>query len=282
MLGGEAPDASGQCLDSDGGDGGQGASIDVNSLSRPGEEPKTGGRMGGEAGTSSSVAGQDGGAGTSLASVVLAPATRPSGGLTWLIPSGQPDQAPTYTYDGDGADGQDGMHGGGGTGGGGGWNFTDAQGTRFAGGGGGAGGSGGCGGKKGLGGQAGGSSFGLVIINSPDTLLEASSFLARAGGKGGPPGAGGEGGRGGLGGNGTFSQNNPGGDGGDGGDGQQGSNGAPGAGGHSMGILCNTGLLTSLEDVTAEHAVPGEGASYTEGGEQAPDGQAHETLGCTP
>ncbi len=280
-FGGQAANASGRCLDSNGGDGGQGGSLNNTFPAMNGGEPAQGGRMGGQAGTIVSRAGEDGGEGTSLASMTLMSPALPTGNLMWIPPFNGNVPA-KYSYDGDGGDGVDGAHGGGGTGGGGGYAFTNSQNRDFAGGGGGAGGSGGCGGTGGQGGQAGGSSFGLVILDSPDTLLKESSFQAQAGGNGGTPGRGGEGGQGGLGGKGTFSQDNPGGDGGDGGQGQDGVDGAPGAGGFSVGIICNRTLQAPLESVTAQSSVPGAGASTLDGADRAPHGQAHDIFGCEP
>lgn len=276
--GGVAANASANCLDTNGGDGGQGASFGGAFPAMNGGAPAMGERQGGLAGTAMSLPGQDGGTGTSLSSTTLAAPSLPTGDFQWRKVQDRIE----LQYEGSGGAGSDGAHGGGGTGGGGGYYFTSAQPRNFAGGGGGAGGSGGCGGQGGEGGQAGGASFGLVLLDAPDTQIQASSFQAQAGGAGGAPGRGGEGGQGGLGGQGTFSQSNPGGRGGDGGRGQDGAAGAPGAGGYSVGMICNVLLQTPGEDVQAQGSVPGTGASSVDGQDKAPDGQTYDILGCVP
>lgn len=271
---GSAPDAPLECLGSTGGDGGIGASVDLQVRASEGETPRNNIRVAGEAGTSSSVAGKDGGSGTIAANLPLKEVVLPTGMYNW----GQ--DGATFTHFKDGEDGEDGIAGGGGTGGGGAWRFTDSQGTTFSGGSGGGGGAGGCGGKKGTGGQGGGSSFGIVIVNAPDTRINNSSFKALGGGDGGAAGRGGRGGQGGAGGQGTFSQNNPGGDGGPGGAGQAGSDGAPGAGGFSSGMLCNQVLQIKPENSTSQGSIPGRGAQTVDGMMTASDGQARDQMMC--
>lgn len=144
---------------------------------------------------------------------------------------------------------------------------------------GGGGGGGGCGGQPGEGGSPGGSSFGLLLVDSEGTSLSAISFSTRGGGSGGEGGAGGKGGEGGAGGeginavvldfecepsmnpNGTFNANPqctisqtsttplPGGDGGNGAQGQTGGEGGGGAGGMTFGAYCLRSRPTILSDV---------------------------------
>jgi hypothetical protein len=138
-----------------------------------------------------------------------------------------------------GANGLNGAFGNGGGGGGGG----GGQGCFFCddgpGNGGGGGGAGGCGGTAAIGGAAGGSSFGLFLLNSTGFSLIGNNIASGNGGSGGSGGAGGNGGSGGNGGAGAqacTSQVGRGGNGGVGGSGGRGGHGGGGAGGVSFGV----------------------------------------------
>ncbi len=276
------------CLGSQGGNGGRGGSA-TNSTVTPenGGAPLMGTRVGGDKGTEQRPEGQHGAKGYSAAGQGIAASDPPSGSITWLplIGGGNQNGQLRYSHDSDGTAGQNGQDGGGGTGGGGGFRYTFTSGPyagdTFSGGAGGAGGAGGCGGEGGKGGEGGGSSFGLVLVNSPQTMIHDSTFEAKRGGNGAPGGRGGSGGAGGAGGRGTFTPTtNSGGDGGDGGRGQDGAHGAPGSGGYSVGVMCSHRLDTSLDTIEAIGSTPGQGGRVVDSTSNAPQGQTSAFFGC--
>ncbi|TDP76637.1 hypothetical protein [Bradymonas sediminis] len=140
-----------------------------------------------------------------------------------------------------GADGSDAEHGngGGGGGGGGGQGVPLDSSLNGSGNGGGGGGGGGCGGLKGTGGTAGGSSFGLFLVNSTGIVLHSNTITAGNGGNGGKGGSGGNGSNGALGAAGgqvSTDEVGGGGKGGNGSNGGDGGHGGGGAGGVSYGL----------------------------------------------
>lgn len=283
---GLAPLGPEECLGSQGGNGGRGGSA-TNAAIAPdnGSAPLMGMRVGGDKGTEQTPAGQNGANGYSASGQGNAAPDPPDGMLLWAPILGDSEGRFRYSHNSDGATGQDGQDGGGGTGGGGGFRYTPMAGpdagTTFSGGAGGAGGAGGCGGKGGSGGQGGGSSFGLVLVASPMTLIYESIFEAKRGGNGASGGRGGNGGGGGNGGLGTFAPTqNSGGKGGNGGRGQNGANGAPGSGGYSVGVMCSEPLATSIESIEAIGSTPGQGGKALDSLLDAPSGQTARFFGC--
>lgn len=136
--------------------------------------------------------------------------------------------------------GSAGTRGSGGGGGGGGGSIAYQAFAGSAGGGG--GGSGGCGGRAGGGGMAGGSSFGIVVRDTPDGPQAINSTIFS--GSGGTGGAGGTGENGGTGGNGGARGevgSAHAGRGGTGGGGAGGSGGGGGGGGWSFAVLVQPG-----------------------------------------
>lgn len=160
-----------------------------------------------------------------------------------------------------GNNGTNGANGNGGGGGGGG----GAQECSFcgtgSGNGGSGGGGGGCGGNAGIAGTGGGSSIGLVVVNSHITI-EQNSILTSNGGNGGNGGNAGEGGNGG---NGATTTNictdeiGAGGNGGNGGDGGNGGAASGAQGGHSIGIFISTNSIAQISDNIFTIADPGIG-----------------------
>jgi hypothetical protein len=160
--------------------------------------------------------------------------------------------------------GTSGEHGNGGGGGGGG----GGQGGTFvndgSGNGGGGGGGGGCGGLGGIGGEAGGSSFGLFLVNSTGATLENNVITSGNGASGGDGGDGGFGSGGGSGlGGGRYctSEVGGGGTGGSGGDGGSGGHGGGGAGGNSYGIYRHNTTLTLPGTNAISTGQPGTGGT---------------------
>lgn len=168
-----------------------------------------------------------------------------------------------------GVNGIDGINFGCGGGGGGGGSGESSRSGSWAGVKGGGGGAGGGPGKGGLGGSPGGSSIGLLAINS-NFNLEKSSVHSGRGGNGGAGGPGGPGGRGGLGG-GTDWFPVRGGSGGNGGNGGRGGTGGGGSGGCSFPILMieSDGVYGTTVLLTG---VPGSGGGPMEA--KGPDGKA--------
>lgn len=229
-----------------------------------GENSEMGAR-GGQAGGRARPTGEDG-----RTPLPPAPAEHGSPGQAY----GLIEQGRWVMPNGDGQRGPDGQPGGGGGGGGGSWWPTDDSSQHsyafLPGASGGGGGAGGCGGIGGGGGQAGGTSFGLLVIKTPDLRLEDSSFTAGAAGRGGAGGRGGRGGRGATGGQPTehgqistahppYSHPRNAGRGGDGADGAHGGDGGPGAGGSSFGVYCEQSTLALAGDVTFTAGAPGAG-----------------------
>lgn len=204
-----------------------------------------------------------------------------------------------------GSQGMDGSHGAGGGGGGGARferTFNDE--LPFTAPGGGSGGNGGCGGTGGFGGTPGGTSIGLVAVNSNGLALVSSSFLANEGGSGGVGGIGAEGGSGGRGGKGGTlvvlkekCQSNGanricspdgsrlfthvGGDGGDGAKGQSGGNGAGGAGGNSYGAYCIGTVPERTEDTQFTASFGGNGGGMNQAQIRGVNGLSIISFGCT-
>lgn len=171
-----------------------------------------------------------------------------------------------------GADGSYGSNGMGGAGGGGGGSGDADTIVKGADGGGGGGGSGaGCGGGFGLGGEAGGSSIGLLAVDSEGFILYDSRVRGGEGGAGGAGGDGGPGGEAGAVGTGGPARATPGGglvlrnslaggNGGRGSDGAVGGGGAGGRGGHGIAaILCRSGLGEGSGDNTFTAGLTGDG-----------------------
>ncbi|HEX2800655.1 MAG TPA: hypothetical protein VHN73_01180 [Phenylobacterium sp.] len=241
---GAAPRETTECgCDTAGGEGGN-ASAGING--DPGL-PDYGGGKGGTGGKDCS----EGGAGSTGAP---APTDTPFGtgaethgtltGTTWQPTPGQP-----------GSTGKAGQGGGGGGGQG-----------KAGGGAGGGGACGGCGGKGGEPGLGGGSSIGLLLVDSEVTFRDAliKTDNAGAGGDGGPGQDGQEGGLGGI----HTAGGCPG---GAGGDGAPGSRGGGGAGGLSVGILFR-GLAPSLDGVTISTGARGVGGSGSTSSATSDDG----------
>jgi hypothetical protein len=135
--------------------------------------------------------------------------------------------------------GTSGNHGNGGGGGGGGGGQGGTWVNDGSGNGGGGGGGGGCGGLGASGGQAGGSSFGLFLVDSTGVTLDNNVITSGNGGTGGSGGTGGYGSGGGNGASGgqyCTGEVGGGGSGNSGGSGGNGGHGGGGAGGNSMGI----------------------------------------------
>jgi hypothetical protein len=173
---------------------------------------------------------------------------------------------------GDGTKGQPGQGGGGGGASFGSANCVGASGA--------AGGMGGCGGDSGLGGKGGGASIALLSWSSTITL-EASTFVATAGGSGGNGGkahGGGAGAAGGSAGRGdTDNSIGVAGDGGKGGTGGNGGSGAGGTGGPSIALVYSG---TEPKGVAGSTLTPGDGGALGTGGHLGlnsanwgPDGQ---------
>lgn len=174
--------------------------------------------------------------------------------------------------------GSPGSNGGGGGGGGAGGTDVDdglfcfGSGTGIGGGGGG-GGAGGCGSAGGHAGQAGGSSVGIMLYNSP-IMIEKCTIVMGRGGRGGAGGRGGNSGRGGRGGQGGSGDQSNGGEagngaaGGNGGDGGYGGGGGGGCGGISVGIGW-TGTGPKINDPTYQGGSAGRHGS---GGGTSNDG----------
>jgi hypothetical protein len=164
----------------------------------------------------------------------------------------------------------DGGGGGGGGGGQGGFFVNDGSGN-----GGGGGGGGGCGGKGGDGGQAGGSSFGLFLVNSTGVTLENNVIASGNGASGGTGGGGGFGSSGGsgiTGGRYCLGEVGGGGTGGSGGSGGTGGHGGGGAGGHSYGVYRQNTTLSLPGTNTITTGQPGGGG--TSSGNQGTSGTA--------
>ncbi len=159
-----------------------------------------------------------------------------------------------------GGQGSGGNGGGGGGGGGGGTNLCDSYGGT-----GGGGGSGGCGGLGGEGGAPGGASVALLLVDSPDVVLDDCDIIGGQGGQGGAGGQGGPGGEGGPGGPGGSGEDDSGagGVGGKGGRGGQGGPGGGGAGGPSFAIYTSADLSTdpTTTGTTLEVGFGGQGGS---------------------
>ncbi len=170
-----------------------------------------------------------------------------------------------------GGDGEDGKTGGRGQGGGGGAGskagiFCPNGANTIAGPGasGGGGGSGGCGGKGGTGGKAGGSSIGIVSLDSHFTFtaVKISTDTGAPGGDGGAGKTGGNGGAGAAGGQSAGPAiSKPGCKGGDGGLGGGGGTGGGGRGGHSVGIAFVGDAPTIDKQVTITTGAAGMGGT---------------------
>ncbi|WP_437893971.1 hypothetical protein [Sorangium sp. So ce124] len=179
-------------------------------------------------------------------------------------------------------DGGRGMPGQGGGGGGGLRGGLSVCGTATKGGAsGGSGAAGGCGGRGGLGGENGYPSIGLVALHAKVTVRD-SVIITSAGGPGGDGGAPEEGGLGGRGlRGGALGDDRWACHGGDGGRGGDGGYGGPGRGGDSIGIAYLDEDQLTLEGVTFELGLPGEGGvSWEWNGDEirGEDGKAAETL----
>jgi hypothetical protein len=170
-----------------------------------------------------------------------------------------------------GQNGVNGGHGNGGGGGGGGGGQHALFAIDGTGNGGGAGGGGGQGGTAGQRGTGGGASFGVLLINSPGTLLLGNTIRSGKGGNGGTGGYGGSGGSGAQGGSGAstyVAEVGAGGDGGAGGAGGRGGSGGGGAGGPSFALyrvnspVTPTGNTLSHDSGGAGGASPGYSGSY--------------------
>ena len=185
-----------------------------------------------------------------------------------------------YGTGGAGSQGKTGDGGGGGGGGGGQINNNVAPGAcqcilcvGGSGNGGGGGGGGGAGGFGAGGGRPGGSSFGLLILSTPNFTINDSAVTAGDGGPGGAGGQGGtgsEGGDGGLGATTCTSEVGAGGNGGKGGRGGTGGRGGGGRGGHSFGAFVEIGGSLNDTATTFTAGAPGAGGDSDPGGEGAP------------
>lgn len=165
-----------------------------------------------------------------------------------------------------GKDGTHGAHGngGGGGGGGGGQGVPLDSSLNGSGNGGGGGGGGGCGGRLGNGGTAGGSSFGLFLVDSTGITLIDNSITAGDGGNGGRGGSGGSGSSGGSGmrgGNAATDEVGAGGRGGNGSKGGNGGAGGGGAGGNSYGVYRQNTTLTLPAGNIISHGNAGTGGT---------------------
>ncbi|WP_437953406.1 hypothetical protein WME98_24055 [Sorangium sp. So ce296] len=180
---------------------------------------------------------------------------------------------------GDGARGMPGQGGGGGGGRRGGLAVCGV--ATKGGAGGGSGGAGGCGGRGGRGGENGYPSIAIVALHAKVRVRDSVISIGDGGpgGDGGEPEEGGKGGRGAPGGavgDGTWSC-----EGGSGGLGGDGGYGGPGRGGDSIGIAYLDEDQLTLENVTFEIGLPGQGGTSWEwSGEEitGEDGIAVETL----
>jgi len=167
-----------------------------------------------------------------------------------------------------------GESGGGGGGGGAGGNFQNTSaGGVSKGGNGGKGGDGGCGGASAENGHAGGSSFGLVVMDAAIELIATQVVLGKggAGGDGGMGGSKGNGKSGASGVAGETSSTGSGGKGGWGGNGGNGGNGVGGKGGNAIGIATLNATVDDSDinyeqtEATAGNGGVGAGADANDG-----------------
>lgn len=199
--------------------------------------------------------------------------------------------------DGDGQDGKAGLPGHGGGGGGGSWGDVETftingvavkryqQGNQ-----GGGGGAGGCGGQGGKHGAQGGSSLGLLLVQSPNLKLITATLAGGRAGNGGAGAAGGAPGEGGSGAAGAKQlciaeqsctmTRHEGGRGGEGGPGQSGAHGGAGAGGVSLGALCWQ-AKPSTQNTTFISGQPGQGGTSPNPTSQGQSGFKLNEQGCT-
>jgi hypothetical protein len=158
--------------------------------------------------------------------------------------------------------------GGGGGGGGQGCTFPDVC-DDGPGNGGGGGGAGGCGGALATGGAAGGSSFGLFLLNSTGFSLSGNNIASGNGGNGGSAGTGGNGGNGGGSGLGSqvcTSEVGGGGNGGVGGNGGRGGHGGGGAGGLSFGVYRSGSAVSTAGNILTNSSGGSGGSSLGSSG----------------